>query len=59
MRELKNIYRILVGKPGGKTPLGRNGYRRDVNTEMDLKERGRCKLHPIFVAKGKAHWRGF
>jgi hypothetical protein len=46
MRALKNAYKILVETPGGKTPLGKNGYRRDVNTEMDLKERGRYRLHP-------------
>jgi hypothetical protein len=35
MGETKNAYRILVGKPEGKRPLGRR--RRVDNIKMDLK----------------------
>jgi hypothetical protein len=34
----ENAYRILVGKPEGKRPLGRPGYRCVDNTKMDLRE---------------------
>jgi hypothetical protein len=36
--EEKNAYRILVGKPDGKRPLGRPRRRWMNNIKMDLKE---------------------
>jgi hypothetical protein len=36
----KNAYRILVGKPEGKRPLGRPRRRWVDNIKMDLRERG-------------------
>jgi hypothetical protein len=38
MGEKRNVYRILVGKPEGKRPLGRPRCRRVHNTEMVFKE---------------------
>jgi hypothetical protein len=32
MRESRGFYRVLVGKPKGKRPLGRNRCRREDNT---------------------------
>jgi hypothetical protein len=40
MREKRNAYRILVGKPEGKRPLGRPGRRWEDNIRMDLREIG-------------------
>jgi hypothetical protein len=40
MREKKNAYRVLVGKPGGKRPVGRPSRRWGNNIEMDLREIG-------------------
>jgi hypothetical protein len=37
MGEKRNIYRILVGKPEGKRPLGRPRRRWEDNIIMDLK----------------------
>jgi hypothetical protein len=34
------IYRILVGRPEGKRPLGRPRRRWEVNIKMDLRETG-------------------
>jgi hypothetical protein len=34
--EKTNAYRILIGKPGGKRPLGRRRRRWDDNIKMDL-----------------------
>jgi hypothetical protein len=37
MGEKRNIYRILVGKPEGKRPLGRPRRRWVNNIKMDLR----------------------
>ena len=34
------MYRVLVGKPEGKRPLGRHRRRREDNIKMDLQEVG-------------------
>jgi hypothetical protein len=38
MRAKRNAYRILVGKPEGKRPLGRPRRRSVDNIRMDLRE---------------------
>jgi hypothetical protein len=38
MEEKKNAYRILVGKPEGKRPLGWSRHSWDDNIKMDLRE---------------------
>ena len=38
MGEGRGVHRVLVGKPEGKTPLGRPRRRRDYNIKMDLQE---------------------
>jgi hypothetical protein len=38
MGENRNAYRILVGKPEGKRPLGRPRRRLEDNIRMDLRE---------------------
>jgi hypothetical protein len=40
MWEKRNAYRILVGKPEGKRPLGRPRRRWVDNFKMDLRETG-------------------
>jgi hypothetical protein len=40
MGEWRNAYRLLVGKPEGKRPLGRPRRRSAVNIRMDLGEVG-------------------
>jgi len=37
-RERRSTYRDLVGKPEGKTPLGRRRRRREDNTELYLQK---------------------
>jgi hypothetical protein len=36
---MRNAYKILVGKPGGKRPVGGARCRCEHNTEMEIKER--------------------
>jgi hypothetical protein len=38
------VYRVLVGRPEGKRPLGRHRHRWADNIKMDLREIGRDKL---------------
>jgi hypothetical protein len=38
--EVRGVYRVLVGKPEGKIPLGRPRRMKEDNTAMDLKEVG-------------------
>jgi hypothetical protein len=40
MREKRNAYRILVGEPEGKRPLGRPRRRWEDNIKMNLREMG-------------------
>jgi hypothetical protein len=40
MGEKRNVYRLLVGKPEGKRPLGRPRCRWIDNIKMDLLEKG-------------------
>jgi hypothetical protein len=40
MGEGKGVYRVLVGKPEGKRPLGRTRRRWEYNIKMDLREIG-------------------
>jgi hypothetical protein len=39
MGEMRNAYRIFVGKPEGRTPLGKPKRRCVDNIKMDLRER--------------------
>jgi hypothetical protein len=40
MEATRNAYRILVGRPEGKRPLGRHRRRWEDNIKMDLREIG-------------------
>jgi len=38
--EGRGVHRVLVGKPEGKSPMGRPRRRWEVNTKMDLRQVG-------------------
>jgi len=40
MGERRGVYRVLVGKPEGKRPLGRSRRRWEDNIKMDIEEVG-------------------
>jgi hypothetical protein len=40
MGEVRGIYKVLVGRPEGKRPLGRPRRRWEDNIKMDNRERG-------------------
>jgi hypothetical protein len=49
----RNAYRILIGKPEGKTPLGRPRSRWVDNIKMDLREIGWDGMEWIDLAQGR------
>jgi hypothetical protein len=59
MGEKWNAYRLLVGKPEGKRPLGRPRCRWVDNIRMDLGEVGWGYVDWIGLAKDRNRWRGF
>jgi hypothetical protein len=57
MGEKMNDYRILVGKPEGKIPLGRPRRRWVDNIKMDLRETGWNGMEWIDLAQDRDQWR--
>jgi hypothetical protein len=57
MGEKRNAYRLLVGKPEGKRPLGRTRRRWVDNIRMDLGEVGWSDVDWIGVAQDRNGWR--
>jgi hypothetical protein len=55
--EGRGMYRVLVGKPEGKRPLGRPRRRWEDNIKMDLKEVGCGGLDWIDLAQDGDRWR--
>jgi hypothetical protein len=54
--ETRNVYRILVGKPEGKRPLGRPRRRWVDNIKMDFREKGWDGMHWIKLAQDRDQW---
>jgi hypothetical protein len=53
----RNVYRLLVGKPEGKRPLGRPRRRRIDNIKMDLLEIGVGVVDWIGLPQDRYRWR--
>ncbi|KAJ4434100.1 hypothetical protein ANN_16420 [Periplaneta americana] len=59
MGESRNAYRVLVGRPEGKIPLGRPKRRWEDNIKMDLREVGYDDRDWIKLAQDRDQWRAY
>jgi len=57
--EGRGVYRVLVGKPEGKTPLERPRCRWEDNIKMGLQEMGYGGMDWIELAEDRDSWRAF
>jgi hypothetical protein len=57
MGEGRGVYRVLVGRPEGKRPLGSPRHRWEDNIKMDLREIGIDVVNWIRLAQDRVQWR--
>jgi hypothetical protein len=57
MEEERSAYRLLVGEPEGKRPLGKQRRRWVDNIKMDLGELGWAGVDWIGTAQDRKRWR--
>jgi predicted small integral membrane protein len=54
--EIRNAYKIIIGKPKMKKPIWKFRFTCEDNIKMDLKEIGYKRLDWIKLAQGKNQW---
>jgi hypothetical protein len=59
MGEGRGVYRVLVGRPEGKRPLGRPRSRWEDNIKMDIRETGIDVANWVQLAQYRVQWRAF
>jgi hypothetical protein len=57
MEERRGVYRVLVGKPEGKRPLGRPRLSWEDNIKMDLQEMECGSMDWIELVQDRDRWR--
>jgi len=55
-RKRRGLYRVLVGKPEGKRPLGRRRRRWEDNIKMALQDVGCGGMEWIELAQDRVRW---
>jgi hypothetical protein len=56
MGEKRNVYRVLMGKPEGKRPLGRPRRRWENGITMDLREMDWGSVDWVELAQDRDRW---
>jgi hypothetical protein len=56
MVEERGVYKVLVGKPEGKRPMGRRRHRCEDNIRMDLQEVGCGGMDWFGPAQDRGRW---
>jgi hypothetical protein len=56
MGDERGVYRVLVGKPEGKRPLGRPRRRWEDDSKMDVQEVGGCRGDWMELAQDRDRW---
>ena len=59
MEQSKNAYRVLVGKPEGKIPLGRPRRRWEESIKMNWNEMSCVPGDWIALAEDRGQWRAY
>jgi hypothetical protein len=57
--EGREMYRVLVGKPEGRRPLGKPRRSWEDNIKMDFQEVGFGGMDWVDLAQGRDRWRAF
>jgi hypothetical protein len=57
MGEERKMYKVLVGKPEGKRPLGRPRHRWEDGIRIDLRETGLVGVDWTRLAQDRDRWR--
>jgi hypothetical protein len=57
MGKRRDVYRVLVGKPDGKRPVGRPRRRWEGNVKMDLQGVGFGVMDWMDLAQDRDRWR--
>jgi hypothetical protein len=57
MGEERKVYKVLVGKPEGKRPLGRPRRRWEDGIKMDVREIGWRSVDWMQLAQDRDQWR--
>ena len=57
MEEGWSSFKIVTGKPAGKSPLGRPSCRWEDNIRVDLKEIGNNTRNRVDSSPGRDYWR--
>jgi hypothetical protein len=59
MGEGRGVYRILIGRPEGKRPLGIPRHSWEDSIKLDLREIGIDGANWIRLAQNRVQWRSF
>jgi hypothetical protein len=59
MEEGRGVYKVLVGRPEGRRPLGRRKRTWEDNIKMDPRETGINGANWIRLAQDRAQWWAF